>query len=157
MDQERIRLESRIREVQVDCRDRAKVVAKAMDGVKELKNLVKELKVDVVEKDTRLDHLQKRNDELHVLLEKAQGDAVKDFKASSEFTDLLDKNYAVGFEDFYMDAMECFPDVDFSLIKLNIGAASSLLQTSSEDINVEDNATTQPAQEDPTPGENHSQ
>ena len=57
MDQERIRLESRIREVQVDCRDRAKVVAKAMDGVKELKNLVKELKVDVVEKDTRLDHL----------------------------------------------------------------------------------------------------
>lgn len=30
---------------------------KAEDEVKELKNLVEELKVDVVEKDTRLDHL----------------------------------------------------------------------------------------------------
>ena len=40
MDHERIRLEARVREVQVDCRSRAKLVAKAMDEVKELKNLV---------------------------------------------------------------------------------------------------------------------
>jgi len=33
-----------------------------------------------------------------------------------------------------MDAMENFPEVDFSSIKLNLGAASSLLQTSSEDV-----------------------
>ena len=71
-----------------------------MDEVKELKNLVKELKANAVEKDTCLDHLQKRNDELRILLEKAQGDAIKDFKAFNKFTDLLDKNYAIGFEDF---------------------------------------------------------
>ena len=49
-----------------------------------------------------------------------------------------------------MDAIEKFPEVDFSSIKLNLVAAtSSLLQTSSEDINVEDDATTQPRQDDP--------
>ena len=41
-----------------------------------------------------------------------------------------------------MDAMEHFPNVDFSPIKLNIGAASFLLQTSSEDVNVENDAIT---------------
>ena len=68
-----------------------------------------------------------------------------EFKASKQYTDLLDANYAAGFEDFRMDAMENFPEVDFSSIKLNLAAAtSSLLQTSSEDGNVEDDATTQP-------------
>ena len=49
-----------------------------------------------------------------------------------------------------MDAMENFPDVDFSSIKLNLVGAltSSLLQTSSEDVNIEDDATTQPHQDD---------
>ena len=41
----------------------AKVKAKLEDKVKELKNLVKELKAGVVKNDTRLDHLQKRSDE----------------------------------------------------------------------------------------------
>ena len=41
-----------------------------------------------------------------------------------------------------MDAVERFLEVDFSFIKLNIGAASSLLQMSSEDVNIEDDATT---------------
>ena len=47
--------------------------------------------------------------------------------------------------------MENFPKVDFSFIKLNLGGAatSSLLQTSSDDINIEDVATTQPTQDDP--------
>ena len=59
---------------------------------------------------------------------------------------MLDTNYTVGFEDFRMEAMENFPEVDFSSIKLNLGgvATSSLLQMSSEDINIEDDATTQP-------------
>ena len=44
--------------------------------------------------------------------------------------------------------MENFPKVDFSSIKLNLAvAASSLIQTSSEDVNIEDDATTQPAQD----------
>ena len=68
-----------------------------------------------------------------------------EFRASKQFTDLLDTNYAAGFEDFRMDAMENFLEVDFISIKLNLGAAtSSLLQTSSEGINIEDDATTQP-------------
>ena len=100
---------------------------KATDGVKELKNLVKDLKVDAVEKGIRLDHLQKRNDEFCILLKKAKGEAIKDFRASSEFIDLLDKNYASGFEDFCMDATKHFPGVNFSSIKLNISAISSLL------------------------------
>ena len=57
MDQNRIRLEAKISEVQVDCRGKTEVAAKAMDKVKELKNLVEELKTDAVKKDTRLDHL----------------------------------------------------------------------------------------------------
>ena len=128
------------------------MVAKAKDEVKELQNHVEELKTDVIEKDTRLDHLQKKNDELSALLEKAKGDAVAEFKASKEYTDSLDTNYAAGFEDFRMDVMENFPSLDFSSIKLNLGGAASrsLLQTSSEDVNIEDDATTQPAQDDPS-------
>ena len=47
-----------------------------------------------------------------------------------------------------MDAIENFPEVDFSAIKLNLAAAtSSLLQTDSDDVNVEDDASTQPQDE----------
>ena len=52
MDHNRIRLEAKINEVQVDCRSRVEVAAKVMDEVKELKNLVEELKADAIEKDT---------------------------------------------------------------------------------------------------------
>ena len=93
---------------------------------------------------------QKKNDELSVLLSKAKEDAVTEFKASKQYTDLLDANYVAGFEDFRAEAMENFPEVDFSSIKLNLAAAtSSLLQTSSEDVNVKDNASTQPPHDDP--------
>ena len=123
----------------------AKVAAKAKKEAKELWNLNEELKTDVLEKDTHLDHLQKRNNELNALLEKAKGDAVAEFQVSKQFTDLLDKNYAARFEDFRLNAAENFPNLDFSVIKLNLGAAtSSLLQTSSEDVNIEDDASTLP-------------
>ena len=148
MDKTRILLETRIQEVKDDCKRWAEVAAKAKDEAKELQNLVEELKVDVVEKDTRLDHLQKRNDELSTLLTKEKEDVVMEFRASKQFTVLLDTNYAVGFEDFRMDAIENFLEVDFSSIKLNlIVAASSHIQTSSEDINIEDDVTTQLAQD----------
>lgn len=55
---------------------------KAKDEANGLLNHVEELKVDIIEKDTRLDHLQKRNSKLSALLEKANGDAVVAFKAS---------------------------------------------------------------------------
>ena len=60
----------------------------------------------------------------------------------------MDGNYTAGFEDFHMDAEEHFPEVDFSSIKLNIGAVSSLLPMSSDDVNIEDDATTQLAQDE---------
>ena len=66
----------------------------------------------------------------------------------------MDANYATGLEDFRMDVEERFPEVDFNSIKLNISAASSLIQTSSKDVNIKDNATTQPTQDDPTFGDN---
>ena len=128
------------------------MAAKAKDDAKELQNHVEELKTDTIEKDIRLDHLQKRNDELSTFLEKAKGDAVVEFKASKPFTNLLDTNYAAGFEDFRMEVIENFPEIDFTSIKLNLGGAatSSLLQMSSDDINIEDDATTQPVQDDPS-------
>ena len=83
-------------------------------------------------------------------LSKAKEDAVVEFKTSKQYIDLLDTNYATSFEDFRMDAMENFPKVDFSSIKLNLGTVtSSLLQANSEDVNVEDDTTTQLSQDDP--------
>ena len=138
-----------IQEVKDDCKGQVEVAAKAKDEAKELQNLVEELKADIVEKDTRLDYLQKRNDELSTLLNKAKEDAIVEFRASKQFTGLLDTNYAADFEDFRMDTMKNFPEVDFSSIKLNLGAASALLQTSSEYVSIEDDATTQPTQDQP--------
>ena len=148
MDKTRILLKKRIQKVKDNCKGWAKVAAKAKDEAKELQNLVEELRDDVVKKVTCLDHLQKRNDELSTLLTKAKEDTVVDFRVAKKFNDLLDTNYTVSLENFRMDAIENFPEVDFSSIKLNRAVAtSSLIQTSSEDINVEDDATTQPAQD----------
>ena len=127
LDKTRILLEKRIKEVKDESKVWAEVVAKAKEEAKELRNLNEELKTGVLEKDTRLDHLQKRNNELSALFEKAKGDAVAEFQASKQFTDLLDKNYAAGFEDFRLDVTENFPNLDFSSIKLNLGAATSSL------------------------------
>ena len=145
LDKTRLLLETRIKEVKEESKVWAEVAAKAREEAKEFRNLNEELKTNVLEKDTRLDHLQKKNNELSALLEKAKEDAVAEFQTSKQFTDLLDKNYAAGFEDFRLDATENFPNLDFSVIKLNLGAAtSSLLQTSSEDVNIEDDASTLP-------------
>ena len=94
LDKTRILLEKRIKEVKEVSKVWAEVAAKAKEEAKELRNLNEKLKTDVLEKDTRLDHLQKRNNELSALLEKTKGDAVAEFQASKQFTDLLDKNYA---------------------------------------------------------------
>ena len=58
------------------------MAAKAKEEAKELRNLNEELRTDALEKDTRLDHLQKRNNEMSTLLEKAKEDAVAEFQAS---------------------------------------------------------------------------
>ena len=143
LDKTRILLETRIQEIRDECKKWAEVAAKAKEEVTEQKNLIGELRTNVVEKDTRLDQLQKKNDELSTLLSQAKEYAVAKFKASNEYTNRLNEHYAAGFEDFRMGAMENFLEVDFRSIKLNLAAAtSSLLQANSEDVNVEDDATT---------------
>ena len=134
----------RIQEVNADCKKWIGLAAKAKDEVIENRKLIEELRTDALEKDTRIDHLQKMNDKLNTCLSKAKEDAVAEFKLSKAYTDVLDRNYAVSFEDFRMDAIENFPEVDFSSIKLNLAAAtSSLIQTGFDDVNVEDDASTQ--------------
>ena len=146
LDKMRILLEKTIKSVRDKSKKWAGIAAEAKEKAAEQQNLIAELRADIVEKDTRLDHIQKKNDELSTFLSKAKEDVVAEFKASKAFTDLLDRNYAAGFEDFRMDAVENFPKVDFSSIKFNLNAAtSSLLQTSSKDINIEDDASTQPS------------
>ena len=125
LDKTRLLLENRIKEVKEESKVWAEVATKAKEEAKGLRNLNEELKTDVLEKDTRLGHLQKKNNELSALLEKAKEDAVAEFQTSKQFTDLLDKNYATGFEDFRLDAAENFSNLDFSTIKLNLGVATS--------------------------------
>ena len=150
LDKTMILLEMKIQDMRYECKKWTEVAAKAKEEVTEQQILVQELRTDVVEKETHLDHLQKKNDELSTLLSKAKKDLVVELKASKQYTDLLDANYAASIEDFRMDATENFPEVDFSSIKLNlVVATSSLLQASSEDVNVKDDATTQLSQDDP--------
>ena len=82
MDKTRILLETRIQEVKDECKKWAEVAAKAMDEAKELQNHIEELKIDVIKKDSRLDHLQKRNNELSAFLTKVKEDAVVEFRVS---------------------------------------------------------------------------
>ena len=55
-----------------ECKKWAEVAAKAKDEAKELQNHIEELKIDVIKKDSRLDHLQKRNNELSAFLTKSK-------------------------------------------------------------------------------------
>ena len=127
----------------VDCKKWVGFATKAKEEITEQRKLIEELRTDALEKDTRIDHLQKMNNKLSTRLSKAKVDAVAEFKSSKAYTDVLDRNYAAGFEDFRMDAIKNFPEVDFSSIKLNLATAtSSLIQTGSDDVNIEDDATT---------------
>ena len=109
LDKTRILLETRIQKLKDESKKWAEVATIAKEKGNELLNLIEELKTDVVEKDTRLGHLRKKNDELSTLLSNAKADAVIEFKSSNEYTKLLDANYAAGFEDFRMEAIENFP------------------------------------------------
>ena len=57
LDKTRILLEKRVNEVKEESNVLAEVAAKAREEAKELRNINEELKTDVLEKDTRLDHL----------------------------------------------------------------------------------------------------
>ena len=81
--------------------------------VKELKNLVEELRTDIVEKESCHDHLQKKNNELSSSMGNAKDEVVKEFKAFGAYTKLLDETYAAGFEESRLYAREAFPGVNF--------------------------------------------
>lgn len=50
--------------------------------VKELRNLAEELRTDIIGKESRLDHLWKKSDELSSSMNKTKDEAIKEFKAS---------------------------------------------------------------------------
>ena len=62
-----------------------------------LKNEVKELKADNIEKDTRIIYLEGR-----------VSGFVSSFKKSDEYKSRLNSHYAAGYEDFHADAKETF-------------------------------------------------
>ena len=76
LDRMRILLEKRVKEVKDESKQWTEVAAKAKEETKELQNQIEELKADAIEKDTRLNHFQKRNDELSALLKESKDDAV---------------------------------------------------------------------------------
>ena len=149
LDKEKIRLETKVlameRELSRRAGERLKLVDKVKQlesEVKELKNLAEELRTDIVDKESRLDHLEKKSDALSSSLGKAKDNAIKEFKASDAYTKLLDENCATGFEDFRQDAWEAFLGVNFDSIRLHVAAESSLILSTSEDVDIDDDATT---------------
>ena len=112
-----------------------------------LKNEFEELKVDSVENETRIVHLEGQISAFNSSLEKAREEAVATFKKSDEYKNRLDNHYAAGYEDFRVDAKEAFPDLDFDSLKIPLATESSLLPTSSKDVNVVDDATNEVTQD----------
>ena len=115
---------------------------------------MEELKIDNIEKDTHIVYLEGQVFGFVSSLEKAHEEAIASFKKSDEYKSRLDSHYAAGYEDFHADAKETFPDLDFDSFKLLLATESSMLQTSSEDVNVMDGASNEVIQGDPKSGGN---
>ncbi|KAK9991318.1 hypothetical protein SO802_026303 [Lithocarpus litseifolius] len=54
----------------------------------------------------------------------------------AEFKTRLDRHYAAGYEDFCANAKEAYAEMDFDSFMILTIAKSSVLPTSSEDINL---------------------
>ena len=121
-----------------------------------LKNEVEELKADNIEKDTHIVYLEGQIAEFVSSLKKARGEAVATFKKSDKHKKALDSHYAAGYEDFHADAKETYPELDFDSFKLPLATESSLLQTSSEDVNILDDANNEVTQDSSKSGGNTS-
>ena len=113
---------------------------------------MKELKADNIEKDTRIVYLEGQVSGFLSSLEKAREEAIASFKKSDEYKGRLDSHYAAGYEDFHADAKETFPDLDFDSFKLPLAIESSMLQKSSEDVNVMDDASNEVTKGNPKAG-----
>ena len=112
-----------------------------------LKNEVEELKADYVKKESRISHLEVKVQELTSSLKKVKEEAIAAFMKSNNFTTRLNRYYATGYEDFCVDAKETYPEMDFDSFKIPTTTESSLLPTSSEDVNIVDDAPTEPAKD----------
>ena len=119
-----------------------------------LKNEVEELKADNIEKDTRIVYLEGQVSGFVSSLEKAREEAIASFKKFDEYKSRLDIRYAAGYEDFRADAKETFPDLDFDSFKLLLTTESSMLQMSSEDVNIMDDASNEVIQGESKSGGN---
>ena len=94
-------------------------------------------------------------------MEKTQKEAIVAFMKSNEFKIHLDRHYIVGYKDFCFDAKEAYLEMDFDFFKIPIAVESSLPQTSFEDVNIMDDASTEATQDvaetskdDPKSGDN---
>ena len=112
-----------------------------------LKNEVEELKADNIEKDTRIVYLEGQVSKFVSSLKKTREEAIAAFKKSDKHKKALDSHYATGYEDFRADAKETYPDLDFDSFRLPLAVESSLLQTSSEDVNILDDANNEVTQD----------
>ena len=110
---------------------------------------MEELKADNIEKDTRIIYLEGQVSKFFSSLEKARGEAIAAFKKFDEYKKALDSHYAAGYGDFRADAKETYPDLDFNSFKFPLANESSLLQTSSEEVNIMDDANNEVTQDDP--------
>ena len=106
---------------------------------------MEELKADSIKKETRITYLKVKVQEFTSSMEKAQKEAVVTaFMRSNEFKTRLDFHYTAGSKDFRFDAKEAYPEVDFDSFMIPTTTKSSLLLTSSKDVNVVDDALTEP-------------
>ena len=69
------------------------------------------------------------------------------FLKSNKYKNCLDSHYVAGYKDFRADAKEAFPNLDFDSLKIPLATESSLLPTSSEDVNVVDDAANEVTQD----------
>ena len=104
LDKVGILLETRIQEVKDDWKGWAEMVAKAMDEAKEMQNLVEELTANIVEKDSCLDHLQKKNDELSTLIKKAKRMLLWSSKLPNSIL-IFRHKLCAGFQNFRMGVL----------------------------------------------------
>ena len=97
---------------------------------------MEELKADSIEKETRINHLEVKCQGFTSSLEKAKKEAIATVMKSNDFTNRLDQHYVAGYEDFRSDAKEAYPEMEFDSFQVPTAVESSLLQMSSEDVNV---------------------
>jgi len=76
-----------------------------LEGIKtKLKDEVKELRANSIEKETCIAHLEGKVSKFNSSLEKAREEAIATFKKSDKYKNRLDRHYAAGYEDFRADA-----------------------------------------------------